>query len=482
MLQHPSVSFRPATLAVAAIAVSTTTTGPAGAQDYAITPLSGVPGPFRAEALNDSGEVAGVIGQATAFVWADGALTTLAFPGQAVTVSDINADGVVLGHVITPGQSDGRVLLWDHRGGTSQLLATPTDVQPSGLNSAQTIVGVDVAGLSGFALEPRSGAYVPIAFGAVPAVGVGTLGTQAINDYGHAVGSEVVFLPEQGFFQETPTGRGGAGTGDAMAVGNAVNEFGRQLRRWRQERRLSQLQLAVEAGVSPRHLSFIETGRSKPSREMVLLLGDHLRLPLREQNAMLLAAGFAPAFQQRAFDSPEMSSVRESVSMVLKSHEPFPAIAVDREWNVVMSNCGASLFAEGVSPELLGPAANVFRLSLHPKGFRRRVLNFAEYARHMVARLRHDATVSGSLELFELLKEIESYPGIISIGGASTNRGNVALPLRIKSALGELSFITMIATFGTPFDVTVSELAVESFFPADPATARLIRERAPVVA
>lgn len=267
-----------------------------------------------------------------------------------------------------------------------------------------------------------------------------------------------------------------------MATGNGVNEFGGQLRRWRQARRLSQLQLAVDAGVSPRHLSFIETGRSQPSREMVLLLGDQLRLPLREQNAMLLAAGFAPAFEQRAFDSPEMSTVRESVELVLKSHEPFPAIAVDRKWNVVMSNCGAPLLAEGVAPELLGAATNVYRLSLHPNGLRPRVLNFAEYARHMVARLRHDATISGDLELVELLREIESYPGIRAIAGPSPSRGAVALRLRLKSAIGDLSFITMIATFGTPFDVTVSELAVETFFPADPATAQLIRDRPLAVA
>ena len=263
-----------------------------------------------------------------------------------------------------------------------------------------------------------------------------------------------------------------------MGLGNGVSEFGKQLRKWRQTRRLSQLQLAVDAGVSPRHLSFIETGRSQPSREMVLLLAEQLELPLREQNAMLLAAGFAPAFEGRSLDSPEMSVVRESVAMVLKSHEPFPAITVDRKWNVVMNNCGAPLLTEGLSLERLGPVVNVYRLSLHPDGLRPRVLNFPEYARHLVARLRHDATLSGDGELFELLSEVESYPGMKSIAGISPSRGNVALPLRLRSAQGDLSFITMIATFGTPFDVTVSELAVESFFPADDITARLVRERA----
>lgn len=213
---------------------------------------------------------------------------------------------------------------------------------------------------------------------------------------------------------------------------------------------------------------------------MVLLLAEHLQLPLREQNTMLLAAGFAPAFQQRQFDAPEMSAVRAAVEMVLKGHEPFPAIAVDRKWNVVMSNCGAPLLAEGVAPELLAAPINVYRLSLHPSGLRQRALNFDEYARHLVGRLRHDASTCGDPDLHALLAEVESYPGIRSIAGTTIGRGNIVLPLRLKSDLGELGFITTIATFGTPFDITVSEIAIESFFPADVATAQRIRARANV--
>jgi hypothetical protein len=211
---------------------------------------------------------------------------------------------------------------------------------------------------------------------------------------------------------------------------------------------------------------------------MVLLLAQHLQLPLREQNTMLLAAGFAPAFEQRPLDAPEMNAIKAAVEMVLTGHEPFPAIAVDRKWNVVMSNCGAPLLAEGVAPELLIPPINVYRLSLHPQGLRRRVLNFDQYARHLVARLRHDATTCCDPDLQALLAEVESYPEIRSIAGTTIGRGNVVLPLRLKSDHGELGFITTIATFGTPFDITVSELAIESFFPADVATAQRIRARA----
>jgi transcriptional regulator with XRE-family HTH domain len=267
-----------------------------------------------------------------------------------------------------------------------------------------------------------------------------------------------------------------------MAPGHGLGTFGEHLRRWRDARRLSQLQLAVDAGVSPRHLSFIETGRAQPSREMVLRLAVQLQLPLREQNVLLLAAGLAPAFEARAWASPELSAVREAVAMVLAAHEPFPALAVDRAWNVVMSNCGAPLLAEGVAPELLGARANVYRISLHPEGLRPRVVNFADYARHLVARLRRDAATSGDRDLFALLREVESYPGMPAVADGDGHPGDVALPLRLRSACGELSFITMIATFGTPFDVTVAELAIESFFPADAATARLLRDRPPVVA
>lgn len=263
-----------------------------------------------------------------------------------------------------------------------------------------------------------------------------------------------------------------------MREENGSGGFGPKLRRWRQARSLSQLELAVTAGVSPRHLSFIETGRSTPSREMVLLLAHQLRLSLREQNGLLLSAGFAPVYEERAIDSPDMAAVKDAVTMVLKAHEPFPAIAVDRRWNVVQSNCGAPLLAAGAAPELLETPVNVYRLSLHPKGMRPRVRNFDAYALHLVARLRHDVMTSGDPELSSLLEEVERYPGVRALAGARVERGAVALPLRLATELGELSFITTIATFGTPFDITVAELAIESFFPADEATARAVRNAA----
>lgn len=260
-----------------------------------------------------------------------------------------------------------------------------------------------------------------------------------------------------------------------MAHADAPVTFGDRLKTWRRTRRLSQLQLAMEARVSPRHLSFLETGRSQPSREMVHLLAEQLRLPLRERNALLLAAGYAPAFERRDLGAPEMGAVRDAVSMILKNHEPFPAIAVDRRWDVVMSNGAVPLIAEGVAPELLAPPANVYRLSLHQDGLRRRVLNFDEYARHLLGRLRHDVEVSGDADLLALLGEVEAYPGLRSIAKVAPQRGNVVLPIRLRHGSGELAFITTITTFGTPFDVTVEELAIESFFPADQATAERVR-------
>ncbi|MBI5495337.1 MAG: helix-turn-helix transcriptional regulator [Deltaproteobacteria bacterium] len=260
-----------------------------------------------------------------------------------------------------------------------------------------------------------------------------------------------------------------------MARLDAEVPFGERLKTWRHTRRLSQLQLALVARVSPRHLSFIETGRAQPSREMVHLLAEHLRLPLRERNALLLAAGFAPAFERRDLGAPEMSAVRAAVSMILKNHEPFPAIAVDRRWNVVMSNSAVPLIAEGVAPELLAPPVNVYRLSLHRDGLRRRVLNFDEYARHLLGRIRHDVEVSGDVELLDLLGEVEAYPGLGAFAEVAPQRGNVVLPIRLRHETGELAFFTTITTFGTPCDVTVEELAIESFFPADHSTAERVR-------
>lgn len=250
--------------------------------------------------------------------------------------------------------------------------------------------------------------------------------------------------------------------------------FGDLLRSWRQRRRLSQLELSLATGVSARHLSFMETGRSSPSRDMVLQLADHLEVPLRERNLLLGAAGFAPAYPQRPLDAPEMASVREAMDLVLRSHEPYPAIAVDRYWNIVALNAAAGIFAAAVDPELLGPPANVYRMSFHPQGLVPMIVNFTEYAHHLMSQLRHDVAVSGDPELTALLHEVEGY-GTVPPAPPHPHPQSVVLPMRVRHPIGELSVFSVIATFGTPVDVTVSELAIETFFPADAVTAERLR-------
>lgn len=258
-------------------------------------------------------------------------------------------------------------------------------------------------------------------------------------------------------------------------VPTSTNTFGTQLRTWRQKRRLSQLHLALDAGISARHLSFLETGRSRPSRDMVLLLAEQLRLPLREQNALLLAAGFAPSYGEQPFDAPELDAVRDAVDLVLANHEPFPALAVNRRWDVLRSNQGAGVLIEGIAPFLLGPPLNVYRASLHPEGLRRRILNFEHFAGALLSQLRRDAEASADPELSELLNEVENYPALQRQDRRSPPPSYVVQPLQLRSSLGTLSFITTIATFGTPYHTTVAELAIESFFPADAATAQRLR-------
>jgi transcriptional regulator with XRE-family HTH domain len=260
----------------------------------------------------------------------------------------------------------------------------------------------------------------------------------------------------------------------ALAHGSPAS-FGELLRAWRMRRRLSQLELAAEAAVSTRHLSFIETGRARPSREMVIHLAEHLEIPLRERNALLMAAGFAPAYEERALEAPEMASVHAALDLVLGSHEPYPAIVVDRYWNVVKGNRAASLLLDGVAPELLAPPVNVYRVSFHPAGLSNVVVNFGEYAAHLLAQLRHDVAVSGDPRLEALLQEVEAYPTVASLGAVVPARGSVVLPMRLRHPEGDLALFSTIATFGTPVDVTVAELAVETFFPADGETARVLR-------
>ena len=240
------------------------------------------------------------------------------------------------------------------------------------------------------------------------------------------------------------------------------------LRQWRQRRRLSQLDLALAADVSSRHLSFVETGRSRPTSDMILRLAEHLDVPLRDRNTLLLAGGYAPAYPEHGLAEPELQAVRHALTRVLKGHEPYPAVVVNRWWELVDANAGIALFTREVKPELLEPPANVLRLSLHPDGMAPRIVNLPEWRAHLLARLRHQAEAAGDARLAELHDELAAYPGGHHPPPAL---GDVVVPLRYRSNGGELAFLSITAILGTPMDVTVSELAIESFYPADPATA-----------
>jgi transcriptional regulator with XRE-family HTH domain len=251
---------------------------------------------------------------------------------------------------------------------------------------------------------------------------------------------------------------------------------GALLRDWRRRRRLSQLDLALEAGVSARHLSFVETGRSRPSPQMVLHLAEQLEVPLRHRNQMLLAAGYAPVYVQRPLDAPELEPVRQALDLVLSGHEPYPALVVDRGWDIVAANASVALLTEGVSPELLGPPANAMRLALHPDGLAPRIVNLGEWRSHLLERLGRQVVLSGDAALAELFDEVSRYPGPPAEPPA--HPGDIVVSLRLRHGDGELAFFSTIATFGTAVDITVAELAIESFFPADePTAAALLRRR-----
>jgi transcriptional regulator with XRE-family HTH domain len=249
--------------------------------------------------------------------------------------------------------------------------------------------------------------------------------------------------------------------------------LGSLLRDWRQRRRLSQLDLALEAGVSARHLSFLETGRSKPSREMVLHLSDQLDVPLRDRNSLLLAAGFAPAFEERAIDAPDMAPVREALDRVLTGHEPYPAVVVDRWWNLAMANSSIAMFTADVPAELMEPPVNVLRVSLHPDGMASRILNYGEWRAHLLDRLRREVTLTADERLAALYDEVSAFPGeTAELHGPG---GEIAVPLRWDAGGTELAFFSTIATFGTAVDITLAELSIEAFFPANESTAAYLR-------
>jgi transcriptional regulator with XRE-family HTH domain len=248
---------------------------------------------------------------------------------------------------------------------------------------------------------------------------------------------------------------------------------GALLRDWRQRRRLSQLDLALEAGVSARHVSFLETGRSRPSREMVLHLSEQLDIPLRDRNQMLLAAGFAPAYAERTLEAPEMTPVREALDRILKGHEPYPAVVVDRWWNLAAANAGVALLTSMVAPQLLEPPANALRITLHPEGMAPYIRNLPEWRAHLLDRLRREVAVTGDDRLAALLDELTAYPG-----GETTlpaHEPGIAVPLRLDAGGIELRFFSTISTFGTAVDITLAELAIEAFFPADEQTGDYVR-------
>ncbi len=255
----------------------------------------------------------------------------------------------------------------------------------------------------------------------------------------------------------------------AVAKGESA---GALLRRWRQRRRLSQLDLAVAAEVSARHLCFVETGRSRPSRELLLHLAEHLDVPLRDRNALLLAAGYAPAYRERPVDDQEMEPIRVALDRIVRSHEPYPAIVVNRRWDLVVANAAATgILVEGVAPELLSPPVNALRVSLHPHGLASRIANLSEWATHLLERLDREIASSGDTQLIALAAELRGYPGIGESHDPSDPAGRLFVPLVIRSGDTVLRFFSTVATFGTALDITVAELAIESFFPADAATA-----------
>lgn len=254
---------------------------------------------------------------------------------------------------------------------------------------------------------------------------------------------------------------------------------GALLREWRRRRRLTQLDLALDAGISARHLSFVETGRSTPSPEMVLLLAEQLGVPFRERNQMLLAAGHAPVFPERALEDPEMAPVREALDLILGGHDPNPAVVVDRGWNLVAANAAMTTLGDWVDPALLEPPVNVMRVGLHPRGMAARILNLGEVHAHFAGRLERQVAITGDADLAALLDEVRGYPHppYEHDPASEIAAGNILTPLmRVRGPdERELSFFFTVATFGTAVEVTASELSIELGFPADAPTAEFLQ-------
>lgn len=260
------------------------------------------------------------------------------------------------------------------------------------------------------------------------------------------------------------------------ATTSPQTRVGPLLRNWRTRRRLSQMELALDAGVSTRHLSYVETGRSRPSAEMVLQLAEALGVPLRERNALLMAAGHAPRFSQHDLDAPEHQLVRDALDAILRGHEPYPAVVVDRHWGMVSGNRALALLTDGVAAHLLEPPVNVLRIALHPDGLAPRIANLGQWRTHLLERLGRHVLASGDPALAALHDELVALPGPDTADEGPY--GAIAVPLRLRTVdeSAELRFISTVTTFGTAVDVTLAELAIETFFPADAETANRLHD------
>ncbi len=257
--------------------------------------------------------------------------------------------------------------------------------------------------------------------------------------------------------------------------------LGTQLREWRSRRRMSQMDLALDTDMSTRHLSFIETGRSKPSAQMLQRIADCLEVPHRARNALLLAAGYAPDYQERPLDSPEMAGVRAIVEHVLTGHEPYPALAVDRHWNMIAANAAIAILIAHVAPALLAPPVNVLRIALHPDGLAPQIVNHGEWRAHILERIDVQIAASGDAGLIALRDELAGY-AVRSDDHSGEHRNShassIAVPLVLHTDAGRISFVSTVTIFGTPVDITLSELAIEAFFPADAESAALLAKLA----
>ena len=259
----------------------------------------------------------------------------------------------------------------------------------------------------------------------------------------------------------------------------ATNNVGGLLRKWRERRHLSQLDLAYETEISQKHLSFVELGRSQPSREMILRLSEQLEIPLRERNMLLNAAGFAAIYPERSLNDESLTAARRAVDAILKALEPNPSFAVDRYWTMVAANKAAKIFTEKVDSSLLQPPINMLRICLHPKGFTPQVINYPQWRKNVLDYLYKQVQTTADQLLINLYEELKNYPKPPFTKYNSQIReidySGFAIPMQIMTKDGELSFISTVTVFGTPIDVTVSELAIETFFPANDQTAEILK-------